>query len=132
MDDPELIQVLGKMANVCIVVTKQRGKDLEREKVKPLWELAESSGLAQVYMRGAIRTEPLGRTAWSHPKTPAHDRGVRLLVPVQEGRHCGSSSIARRETTKSGQVGEDPATEGLCRILLGPALGRFGPSVGGE
>jgi hypothetical protein len=47
MDDPELIQVLGQMANVCIVVTKQRGKDLEREKVKPLRELAESSGLAQ-------------------------------------------------------------------------------------
>ena len=47
MDDPELIQILGRMANVCIVVTKQPRKMLERAKAKPLWALAQSSGLAQ-------------------------------------------------------------------------------------
>ena len=47
MDDAELVQVLGEMANVCIVLTKQTKQILARAKVKPLWELAESSGLAQ-------------------------------------------------------------------------------------
>jgi hypothetical protein len=46
MDDAELMQVLGRMANVCIVVRKHTKKELDRPKVKPLWELAESSGLA--------------------------------------------------------------------------------------
>ncbi|UFN45183.1 hypothetical protein [Nocardioides okcheonensis] len=47
MDDPELLQVLGRMANACIVVTKQ-GK---RAHGKPTWpaltELAEKVGLLQ-------------------------------------------------------------------------------------
>jgi hypothetical protein len=47
MDDAELIQVLGRMANVCIVLTKQTKENLGRAKLKPLWELAEFRGLAQ-------------------------------------------------------------------------------------
>ena len=61
---------------------------------------------------------------------PAHDRGVRILVPVQEGRHCGLSSIARLNDQQ--RPGREGPGEGLFRILLGPALGRFRPSGGGE
>jgi hypothetical protein len=35
------------MANVCIVLTKQPRKILNRAKAKPVWALAQSSGLAQ-------------------------------------------------------------------------------------
>jgi hypothetical protein len=46
MDDPDLIEALGEMANVCIVVTKQPKQTLLRPKVNPLRHLAASSGLA--------------------------------------------------------------------------------------
>jgi hypothetical protein len=46
MDDPELIDVLKRMSNVCVVITKQTKDNLARKKAQPLWELAESTGLA--------------------------------------------------------------------------------------
>lgn len=46
MDDPELIDVLGAMANVCIVITKQSQRNLAKDKASPLRELAASFGLA--------------------------------------------------------------------------------------
>jgi hypothetical protein len=47
MDDPELISVLGDMANVCIVVAKQAQKNLGRSKADAVRRLAESNGIAQ-------------------------------------------------------------------------------------
>lgn len=46
MDDPELIDALGQMANVCVVITKQTRRNLARTKAEALWRLAESGGLA--------------------------------------------------------------------------------------
>jgi len=47
MDDPELIDVLGRMANVCVVVTKQPQGKYTRAGLEMLTKLAEESGLAQ-------------------------------------------------------------------------------------
>ncbi|HEY5180662.1 MAG TPA: hypothetical protein VIJ07_12980 [Dermatophilaceae bacterium] len=46
MDDPELIEVLGRMANICVVVTKQHRAKYERPETQPLRDLATSNGLA--------------------------------------------------------------------------------------
>lgn len=47
MDDPELIDVLARMSNLCIVVTKQRAKDLSRPKADRVKQLAADTGLLQ-------------------------------------------------------------------------------------
>ena len=47
MDDPELLDVLGRMANVCVVVTKQPQGKYTRPGLEMLTKLAEESGLAQ-------------------------------------------------------------------------------------
>lgn len=47
MDDPELIEVLGQMANACVVVTKQPRRRYDDARTDPLKELASSTGLAQ-------------------------------------------------------------------------------------
>ena len=46
MDDPELIDVLAKMANACVVITKQQQKKYGDAKFRRLESLARSSGLA--------------------------------------------------------------------------------------
>lgn len=47
MDDPALLEVLGRMANVCVVVRKQSGARWNEEDTVPLKTLAASTGLAQ-------------------------------------------------------------------------------------
>jgi len=47
MDDPELIAVLSRLANVCVVVTKQTSARIAKEDAEPLRALAETAGLAQ-------------------------------------------------------------------------------------
>jgi len=47
MDDPELIEVLGQMANACVVVTKQPRWRYDGARTEPLKALASSNGLAQ-------------------------------------------------------------------------------------
>lgn len=47
MDDPELLEVLGRMANACVVVTKQARGKYERPETEALRALAASNGLAQ-------------------------------------------------------------------------------------
>lgn len=47
MDDPELIEVLGRMANACIVITKQQAKNYEKPEFALLEDLASRTGLAQ-------------------------------------------------------------------------------------
>lgn len=47
MDDPELIEVLGQMANACVVVTKQPRWRYDGARADALKALASSNGLAQ-------------------------------------------------------------------------------------
>lgn len=47
MDDPELIEVLGQMANACVVVTKQPRRRYDDPRTDPLKAFASSTGLAQ-------------------------------------------------------------------------------------
>lgn len=47
MDDPDLIDVLHRMANACVVVTKQPTKRYAKPDLKPLTDLAAANGLAQ-------------------------------------------------------------------------------------
>lgn len=47
MDDPELIEVLGQMANACVVVTKQSRRRYDDARTDALKTLATSTGLAQ-------------------------------------------------------------------------------------
>lgn len=47
MDDPDLVDVLGRMANVCVVVTKQPLSKYERPETSKVKDLAASAGLAQ-------------------------------------------------------------------------------------
>lgn len=48
MDDPQLIDVLGRMANACVVVTKQAAGKYTKEGQERLTRLATECGLAQV------------------------------------------------------------------------------------
>lgn len=47
MDDPELLAVLQKMTNVCVVVTKQRKGKYRQRRFHALRELAQENGLSQ-------------------------------------------------------------------------------------
>jgi hypothetical protein len=47
MDDPELIDVLDRMTNVCVVVRKQTRERYKRPDVAMLKQLAETGGLSQ-------------------------------------------------------------------------------------
>lgn len=47
MDDPELLDVLRKMANACVVVTKQPRRKYARPETEALKALASTTGLAQ-------------------------------------------------------------------------------------
>lgn len=47
MDDPELIDVLRDMANVCVVITKQQPHTYKKPAFARLEELASSNGLSQ-------------------------------------------------------------------------------------
>lgn len=47
IDDPELLDVLTLMGNVCVVVTKQHPKWLSRPDARPVRELAEAHGIDQ-------------------------------------------------------------------------------------
>lgn len=47
MDDPELIEVLGRMANACIVITKQQAKKYKKPEFALLEDLASRTGLVQ-------------------------------------------------------------------------------------
>jgi hypothetical protein len=47
MDDPELLDVLERMANVCVVVTKQARSKYRRPHTEALQDLATKAGLAQ-------------------------------------------------------------------------------------
>jgi len=81
----------------------------------------DGSGAQRVYVRGAVRAEPLGRTAWSHPGP-----GPRPRRSASRSRPRGSALRAvvdrAARTTNRRQVGKAPALEGLFGILLGPAL----------
>lgn len=47
MDDPQLIDVLGHMANACVVITKQQSYKYQQEGFSRLENLARTNGLAQ-------------------------------------------------------------------------------------
>ncbi|SDS83251.1 hypothetical protein SAMN04488570_2809 [Nocardioides scoriae] len=47
MDDPELIEVLGQMANACVVITKQQARKYQQSEFGLLEALAERTGIAQ-------------------------------------------------------------------------------------
>jgi hypothetical protein len=47
MDDPELLAVIGQMANACVVVTKQARNKYNQESGKQLRALASNNGLMQ-------------------------------------------------------------------------------------
>jgi hypothetical protein len=46
MDDPELIDALGRMANACVVITKQQSHKYNQESFGRLETLAQTNGLA--------------------------------------------------------------------------------------
>jgi hypothetical protein len=95
MDDPELIDTLDRMTNVCVVVRKQTRERYAQPDVAKLKALAESNGLSQrafpELTELAPRTED-GRAALVGPFGPDHSDGVISAV-----RELGFRSVSRRK-----------------------------------
>ncbi len=78
MDDPELIQTLATMANVCVIITKQQTRKYTDTKFEQLRELARNSGLAQsAYPElGELAPREDGQPRVVGPHSPPLDSGI--------------------------------------------------------
>lgn len=122
LDDPELIRVLGDMANVCVVVTKQVKKNLERPNAETVRRLAETNGLAPAAFGelaefvARVDAGPL----LVGPQTPAWTMGSQLgavrevgfrrsgnhLVPLVHAKMALLGQMQRTDEHPSGVVGD--------------------------
>ncbi|MBM7510261.1 hypothetical protein JOE61_004075 [Nocardioides salarius] len=59
MDDPELIAVLEKMANACVVITKQPARNYDKPQAETLRQLSTTTGLAQRAFHELSEVAPL-------------------------------------------------------------------------
>lgn len=75
MDDPDLLDVLGRMANVCVVVTKQRKSKYSTATAQQVKALAVSNGLTQsAYPELSELARPVdGQPLLIGPYSPAWD-----------------------------------------------------------
>ncbi|MEP7194323.1 MAG: hypothetical protein ABI903_15850 [Actinomycetota bacterium] len=93
MSDPELIDVLDRMANVCVVVRKQTRDRYKQPDVAKLKLLAENGGLTQRAFPELAELAPRGgdgRAAVVGPFGPDHSEGVISAV-----RELGFRSTSR-------------------------------------
>jgi len=95
MDDPELIDVLDRMTNVCVVVRKQTRKRYQQPDVAKLKALAETGGLSQRAFPELAELAPRGEDgapAMVGPFGPDHSDGVISAV-----RELGFRSVAKQK-----------------------------------
>jgi hypothetical protein len=92
MDDPEMITVLHRMANACIVVTKQPSRKYTQAGVAALTELAAAKGLTQqAYPElGELAPQANGRPRVVGPFAPIFDHETGAV------REVGFRKVGRR------------------------------------
>lgn len=95
MNDPELIDVLDRMTNVCVIVRKQARNRYGQPDVVKLKELAKNNGLSQRAFPELAELAPRGEggePALVGPFGPDHSDGVISAV-----RELGFRSVARNQ-----------------------------------
>lgn len=109
MNDPELIDVLDQMTNVCIVVTKQARSRFTRPDVAKLKDLAENKGLSQrafPELAELAPRDPDGRPTLVGPYGPDPSDGVISGVRELGFRRIGRNQLVPIAHAKMLLVGE--------------------------